>query len=193
MGEAQNYYALACQKKVDDFKNFILPVPVNGLAHHATQSPRIVLEAMAARIVEAYGYRFKTERDVELPAESAGYHSHFPKVVVARIRDISFEKAVTTVCHETAHCVQSRTVNLAYRYTHHGEVALDFVDYYLYELKACALAYEIYLRFFVGPGFGSWPQLRAENFGTYSHPSGVIRLYRKWQVKFQRWLQVLDK
>ena len=181
----QNYYDLATLKHNQPLRDFILPVSPDSLVEGFEHSVHLL-----ARV-----YVYTPLIDPEhCPPGIAGWHSHFPRQICVVTEGVKKTRQLKTLCHEIAHCVQSRAVESLYSYKHQGEIARDFDTYLRYEIAADALAYEIFEQYFQeftwNPG-GAWykkgfHELDSKNFQSYSNTKGVCRLYRKWAMKMRR-------
>ena len=178
-----NYYTVAHKKKVRDLVKYI----DLGIPDLPDMSSRGILPVARQCVALFDGYVLLIDPPSARPG-TAGWHSHSPKEVALIVADRELGGIVKTLCHELSHCIQSKATWMENQVRHCGEAAGRFDDYYLYELRADRLAYEVYLKNFVDrDGYTSWPRLVLDNFKTYHRPVNVLRLYRKWRKKCLRY------
>lgn len=177
-----NYYAVAHSIKVEELKKFILDVSVD---------PQAPLVETFKILSSAYGYECLINPECRY-GNVAGWHSHFPRELCLITDGVEPRRQWKAVCHEIAHCVQSRATEELFGYQHNGEVARDWDEYYIYERRADELGWYVYYAYFREPTiFGperEWapPRLNHDDFKTYKTDGGIIALYKKWADKKRR-------
>ena len=185
-----NYYTLAHCIKVEELKRFTLDVSID---------PQAQLIETFKILSNEYGYECLINPECRY-GNVAGWHSHFPRELCLITDGIEPRRQLKAVCHEKAHCVQSRATEGLFGYRHHGEVARDWDEYYIYERRADELGWHIAILYFPWI-IANMPSpywecnisgmeikvpvngLNHDDFKTYKTDGGVIALYKKWAEK----------